>query len=552
MAPSSSSCMPLFSYFEEMMCALGYDHKWRRKCKELEKDTEAMVLLRLLVAQDDDLQDKLTKRSRVKLSQGIISLCTHLCAYGEMIVELKNSPLPCKSCDALLAENKLVRGENLEYANDVGTFLRENEHLNLSLANLQSEIDLLKSNASMPCNSCVALNDELDMARSKIALLESSASLPCVSCESFLAEINELKLTHTTCVDELEHARAEICDMKSMPCSKCSVLLVEDACHTSCDDDNALQDVNNVACSCDFVCTYCINLESEVLALKKMREDMSTKLVEHDEMSANLEKENELLHTTYAKYIEKEIYNLRNMTCGTCESLKSQNEVLRTKCKSLCAKGLDSRFSCHSDVDVSKFAPSKSELTSSLEPESLDGGKCASALDSSPIATPKLVASSSVAQGDSNGKGASHFFGTHTSKPKFHCTFCKKDGHAERRVHAEAFKNPRNPSHGMCDSNVGTKSSIEVDASCSKSQGTSHLQENGDSSTRTMPLDRPLYHCSICGKDGHQESFCYRRARKMCRACASRPLVVHSPSHDMNTCEPMKDRMATREGGESE
>jgi hypothetical protein len=35
-----------------------------------------------------------------------------------------------------------------------------------------------------------------------------------------LAEIKELKLIHTTCADELEHARAEICDMKFMPCSK--------------------------------------------------------------------------------------------------------------------------------------------------------------------------------------------------------------------------------------------------------------------------------------------------------------------------------------------
>jgi hypothetical protein len=97
----------------------------------------------------------------------------------------------------------------------------------------------------MPCNSCVALNDELDMARSKIALLESSASLPCTSCESFLADFNHLKLTHTTCVDDLEHARAEICELKFMPCSKCSFLLVEDACHTSCDDDDALVDIND-------------------------------------------------------------------------------------------------------------------------------------------------------------------------------------------------------------------------------------------------------------------------------------------------------------------
>jgi hypothetical protein len=212
--------------------------------------------------------------------------------------------------------------------------------------------------------------------------------------------------------------------------------------------------------------------QHEVLALKTMREDMSAKLVEHDEMNANLEKENELLHTTYAKCIEEEINNLRNMTCGTCERLKSQNEVLRTRCNSLCAKGLDSRFSCHFDVDASKFASSKPESTSSLEHESLDGGKFASALDSSPIANPKLVASSGVAKGDSNDKGASHFFGTHTSKPKFHCTFCNKDGHTvefffrrvkhERRVHVKAFKKPRSLSHGTCDSNVGTKSSLRL------------------------------------------------------------------------------------------
>ena len=76
----------------------------------------------------------------------------------------------------------------------------------------------------------------------------------------------------------------------------------------------------------------------------------------NNEMSANLEKENELLRTTYAKCIEEEIDNLRNMTCGTCERLKSENEVLRTRCKSLCAKGLDSRISCHSDVDAFTIA----------------------------------------------------------------------------------------------------------------------------------------------------------------------------------------------------
>jgi hypothetical protein len=311
-----------------------------------------------------------------------------------------------------------------------------------------------------------------------------------------------------------------------------------------------LLNVSDVACSCDFICTSCIDLEREVLALKKMRKDMSAKMVEHDEMSANLEEENELSRTIYAKCIEKEIDNLRNMTCGTCERLKFQNEVLRTMCKSLCAKGLDSRFSCHSDVDASKIASSQPESTSSLEREFFYGSKCASALDSSPIATPKLVVSFSVAHGDSNGKSASHIFGTHIPKLKFQCICCKKDGHTvefcfrrvkhERGEHAKVFKKPHSLSRNMCDSNVGTKSSVEIDASCSKSQGTSHLQEHGDSSTWTVPPDRPLYHCSHCGKDGHQERFCYRRAKRMRRADASRPLVVHSPSHGLKTCAPKK------------
>jgi hypothetical protein len=118
--------------------------------------------------------------------------------------------------------------------------------------------------------------------------------------------------------------------------------------------------------------------------------------------------------------------------------------------------------------------------------------------------------------------------------------FCFRCVKHERRVRAKAFKKPCGLSHGMCDSNVGTKSSVGFDASCSKSQGTSHLHENGYSSTQTVPLDRPLYHCSHCGKDGHQERFCYHRARRMRHASASRPLVVHSPFHGMDTCAPKK------------
>ena len=80
------------------------------------------------------------------------------------------------------------------------------------------------------------------------------------------------------------------------------------------------------------------------------------------------------------------------------------------RCKSLSAKSFDSCNSCHSDVGVSKTVLSQPELASLVEHESLDISTCASALDSSSIANRKLAASSGVAQSESCGKGASHFF----------------------------------------------------------------------------------------------------------------------------------------------
>jgi hypothetical protein len=105
-------------------------------------------------------------------------------------------------------------------------------------------------------------------------------------------------------------------------------------------------------------------------------------------------------------------------------------------------------------------------------------------------------------------------------------------------VRAKAFKKPHSLSHGKCDSNVGTKSDVRVDASCSKSQGTSHLQENDDLFTRTVGFV-PL---PSLWEGWHQESFFYNRARRMWRGGASRPFVVRNPSHGMNTCEPKKAR----------
>ena len=275
-------------------------------------------------------------------------------------------------------------------------------------------------------------------------------SLPCVRCESLLAEINELKLTHTTYVEQFEHARAENFEMSSR--LRSSLSLLNDACHTSCATQTELHDVNDDISSTALICTSCVDLKNEVLALEQMRDDMCAKLVEHNEMSANLEKEIELLRTTYAKCIGEEMKNLRDAPCGTCEGLKFENEVLAKRCKSLCAKSLDSRDFSNSGV-VSKIASSHPELSSCAARESLDDSTCAKVLDNSSIATPKPVASSGDDHRISHDKGASYFFGTHVPKLVFRCTFCKKDGHSlefcfrrvkhERRVRAKAFRKPR-------------------------------------------------------------------------------------------------------------
>jgi hypothetical protein len=179
-----------------------------------------------------------------------------------------------------------------------------------------------------------------------------------------------------------------------MPYSLCSLNVNDNACLTSCVNHDALLDVNDDVSSTGLICTSCIELENEVLALKQMRDDMKAKLVEHNKMSANLEKEIELLHTTYAECIEKEMQNLKNARCGTCDRLKFENEVLAKRCKSLCDKSLDSHVSCNSYVVVSKIASLQPVLCSCVARESLDDGTCAKASDSSSIASPKLVASS--------------------------------------------------------------------------------------------------------------------------------------------------------------
>ena len=71
-------------------------------------------------------------------------------------------------------------------------------------------------------------------------------------------------MTHNTCVDELEHARAEIVDISCRPHSLFSLNVNCDACLDSCDNHDALLDANDDVSSNGLICTSCIELENEV------------------------------------------------------------------------------------------------------------------------------------------------------------------------------------------------------------------------------------------------------------------------------------------------
>jgi len=120
--------------------------------------------------------------------------------------------------------------------------------------------------------------------------------------------------------------------------------------------------------------------------------------------------------------IEKDMHNLINAPCGTCDHLKFGKGILAKRCKNLSAKSSNSCVCFHSDLNASKIVSSQAESNSHVQRDSLDVGSCASASDSTSLASSKFFASSSAAQSDSCGKGASHIFETRTSKPIFQCT----------------------------------------------------------------------------------------------------------------------------------
>jgi hypothetical protein len=212
----------------------------------IEDDPEVMDVLKLVLdgeLGDKDLLPKLLKMNKGKLFKCILTLIPRAGACDAKIDKLERKVEKYKStysnaCDSLLSDNyKMIR----------------------TIACLSSEIELLKLNVS--CDSCVGM----------------------------LAENEKLKLDYSTCVEQLEIARAEIIEINSMHSSTCSSTLNNDTCIDSNDNHDVLVDINTCNMSTGS-CTSCNDLKHEIDDLKQVRDDISAKLVEHNEKSANLEK----------------------------------------------------------------------------------------------------------------------------------------------------------------------------------------------------------------------------------------------------------------------
>jgi hypothetical protein len=243
MAPSVCSPMFLSSGFE--MCGIAIEDD-KKRSGEMKVDYEVMVVLKLVLdgeLDDKDLLPEFIKMNKGNLIKVILTLIPRVVACDVKINKLERKVEKYKSryfntCDYLRSDNyKMIR----------------------TIACLNSEIELLKSNVS--CDSCVGM----------------------------LAENEKLKLDYSTCVEQLQIARPKIIEINSMHSSTYSSTLNNDTCIDSNDNHDVLLDIN--ACNVSTIsCASCIDLKHEIDDFKQVRDDMSAKVIEHNEKSANLEK----------------------------------------------------------------------------------------------------------------------------------------------------------------------------------------------------------------------------------------------------------------------
>jgi hypothetical protein len=179
MAPSACSHLSLSSGFE--MCGIGIEDD-KKRSGEMEvnhDDHEVMDVLKFVLdgeCADDDLLSKLVKMNKGKLVKDILTLIPQVVACDAKIDKLERKVEKYKS----------------RYFNASKSLLSDNYKMICTIACLNSEIELLKSNVS--CDSCVGM----------------------------LAENEKLKLDYFTCVEQLDIVRAEIFEINSLHSSTCS------------------------------------------------------------------------------------------------------------------------------------------------------------------------------------------------------------------------------------------------------------------------------------------------------------------------------------------
>jgi hypothetical protein len=194
MAPSACSRLYLSSRFEMCGIAIEDDKKRSREMevnhddlketdemKLMKVDREVMDVLKFVLDGefvDEDLLPELLKMNKGQLVKCILTLFPRVVA-----------------CDAKIDKlERKVEKYNSRYSNAYDSLLNDNYKMIHTIACLNSEIELLKSNVS--CDSCVGM----------------------------LAENEKLKLDYATCVEQLEIARAEIIEINSLHSSTCPLL----------------------------------------------------------------------------------------------------------------------------------------------------------------------------------------------------------------------------------------------------------------------------------------------------------------------------------------
>jgi hypothetical protein len=204
MAPCAWSCLSLS--FEMCGITIENDKKRSRKMevnhdylKEMDKmkvikvDREVMDVLKFVLDgdfADEELLLELLKMNKGKLIKVILTLITRVVACDVKVDKLERKVEKYKS----------------RYSNACDSLLNDNYKMIRTMACLNSEIEVLKSNVS--CDSCVGM----------------------------LSENEKLKLDYFTCVEQLEIARAEIIEINSLNSSTCSSSLNNDTCIKSNDN----------------------------------------------------------------------------------------------------------------------------------------------------------------------------------------------------------------------------------------------------------------------------------------------------------------------------